>query len=262
MPYRISPNTSHIPRLFIDIPLAQGSGTVLDKGKSHYLQHVMRLQKGDSIRLFNGRDGEWRAALIDTSKHGAEIVVQEQLRPPSPEPDLWLCCAPIKKAHFEYMIEKATELGVSAIQPMLTHRTQIREVNEYRCRTVAIEAAEQSERLGVPEIRPAMALNALAPAWPKDRTPLVCAEWGEARPIAQALSALPHHTAMHAPAQPKAAIFTGPEGGFAAEELERLRCLPGAFSVRLGPRILRADTAAIAALSCWQAMRGDWGCEP
>src|SRR5262249_2643831 len=151
-----------------------------------------------------------------------------------------------------YMVEKATELGVTVLHPTLTTRTQIRDVNAERLRAIAIESAEQSERLSIPEIRKPLDLKKLAQEWPQDRTPIICAEWGDAAPIENALAKLDMKMRM------KAAIFTGPEGGFAADELEALRALPGAVFVRLGPRILRADTAAIAALSCWQAICGDW----
>jgi 16S rRNA (uracil1498-N3)-methyltransferase len=242
----------HTPRLFIEAGLDKNRTVALGAEQSHYLQHVLRMKEGDELRLFNGRDGEWRGVISKTSKRSAEIGLREQLRPPAAESDLWLCCAPIKKAHFDYMIEKATELGVTAIQPLLTARAQIREVNLERCRAIAIEAAEQSERLNIPEIRKPAAFAALIPTWPPDRTLIVCAEWGEAMPIEKALVSLRTKNI------PKAAVLTGPEGGLAAEELEALRQVPNAVFVRLGPRILRADTAAIAALSCWQALCGDW----
>jgi 16S rRNA (uracil1498-N3)-methyltransferase len=238
----------HTPRLFVDTGL--GGGRTVEPGadQAHYLRHVLRLKIGDTLRLFNGRDGEWKASVAALAKRSLTLALHEQTRAQQAEPDLWLCCAPIKKAHFDYMIEKATELGVAAIQPILTARAQIREVNAERCRAIAIEAAEQSERLTIPEIRKPVTLADLAASWPPARRLIVCAEWGEAAPVGKALPA----------AASSAAILTGPEGGLAAEELERLRALPQAVFIRLGPRVLRADTAAIAALGCWQALCGDW----
>ena len=243
----------HTQRLFIEAALSTGQTVTLGAEHAHYLQHVLRMKPGGDVRLFNAHDGEWRGIVAKMLKRSAEIQLRERLRSPAPGPDLWLCCAPIKKAHFEYMIEKATELGVSAIQPLLTARTQVRDVNAERCRAIAVEAAEQSDRLGIPEIRKPVKLDSLAvPAAPPARTYIVCAEWGDAAPIEKTLATL----RVQKPA--KAAIITGPEGGFAAEELELMRKMPNAHFVRLGPRILRADTAAIAALSCWQAVCGDW----
>ena len=223
-----------------------------NEDQAHHLIHVLRQKSGDALRLFNEKHGEFRGSIGAVTKRTVEIVVHEQLRPQTTEPDLWLCCAPIKKAHFDFMIEKAVELGVSEIQPILTQRTQIREINADRIYKMCREAAEQSDRLSVPAIGLPVSLADLIEVFPKDRALIVCAEWGEAPPI---------HTALTAPALrafTKAAIVTGPEGGFAAEELEKLRQAPNAVFTRLGPRILRADTAAIAALTCWQAVCGDW----
>lgn len=239
----------HTPRLFVEAVLAQGFSVEPSAEQSHYLQHVLRIKPGEVVRLFNGHDGEWKANVTSLSKKSVTLTVEEQTRPQQSEPDLWLCAAPIKKAHFDYMIEKATELGVAVIQPILTARTQIREVNVERCRAIAIEAAEQSERLTIPEIRKPVTLSELTSNWSSTHRLIVCAEWGEATPIGKALSAAP---------SPQTAILTGPEGGLAAEELEKLRALSESLFVRLGPRILRADTAAIAALTCWQAQSGDW----
>jgi 16S rRNA (uracil1498-N3)-methyltransferase len=244
--------TRPFPRLYTESDLRQTHAVEVTPDQSHYLKNVMRLKPGDSLRLFNGRDGEWRGEIGKISKRMMEIAVLEPLKPQSAEPDVWLGCAPIKKTHFDFMIEKATELGVSAIQPVLTQRTQVREVKAERCRAIAIEAAEQSERLSVPEIKKMISLKELAAQWPADRALIVCAEWGEAMPAKEAL-ALPRLKSAT-----KTAIVTGPEGGFAEEELDILRHVKDAVFIRLGPRILRADTAAIAALSVWQAVCGDW----
>ncbi|MDP9127699.1 MAG: 16S rRNA (uracil(1498)-N(3))-methyltransferase [Pseudomonadota bacterium] len=258
----------HAARLYVQSDLGSGEASHVAADIAHYLQHVMRMKPGDPLRLFNGRDGEWSAHIGTISKGAMEIVVDKVLRVQTASPDIWLCAAPIKKAHFDYMIEKTTELGTAVFQPVLTERTQIREVNPERCASISIEAAEQSERLDIPEIREAIALKELIADWPKDRTLIVCAEWGEAEPIRLAfatgqLSSEASKGAtsdgLDAPAAlTKAAILVGPEGGFSAVELAALRKVEGVRFVRLGPRILRADTAAIAALTLWQAMCGDW----
>ena len=241
----------HAPRLYIEHPLSGGISVTIEPDQAHYLKNVMRLKTSDNLRLFNGRDGEWLGAISAVGKkNDLAVAIHERLKPQTAEPDLWLLCAPIKKAHFDYMIEKATELGVGVIQPLLTHRTQIREVNVERCRSIAIEAAEQSERLSIPNIHKPVSLNELLSNWPGNRTLIVCAEWGDAVPVKDALAKL-----KPAPV----AILTGPEGGLAEEELDQLRKIKNSVFVRLGPRILRADTAAIAALTCWQALCGDWG---
>ena len=223
-----------------------------NEAQAHHLIHVLRVKSGDVLRLFNGREGEFRATVSSLGKRKLELSVHENLRPQSADPNLWLCAAPIKKTHFDFMLEKATELGVSEIQPILTQRTQIREMNADRVYALCREAAQQSDRLSIPSIGLPVALDDLIDVFPADRALIVCAEWGEARPIHEAL------TSSDLRAFSKAAIITGPEGGFAAEELEKLRAAKNGFFVRLGPRILRADTAAIAAMTCWQAVCGDW----
>jgi 16S rRNA (uracil1498-N3)-methyltransferase len=245
-------STRPAPRLYVAAPLVAKGAVPLEDDRSHYLLHVLRLQDGDDVRVFNATDGEWHGQLQKVGKHNAVITPQSQTRTQQAEPDVWLCPAPIKKAHFDYMIEKVTELGATAIQPVLTARTQIREVNAERCRSIAIEAAEQCERLSVPDILTAQNLDSFIQAWPADRLPIICAEWGDATPVHEAFAAIkPLDTN-------KIAILTGPEGGFMAEELEALGTLKNALFIRLGSRILRADTAAIAALAVWQATRGGW----
>ncbi|MDD4615533.1 MAG: 16S rRNA (uracil(1498)-N(3))-methyltransferase [Alphaproteobacteria bacterium] len=243
----------HTHRIFVSQRLEEGASVRVEEDLAHYLLHVLRLGNGDALRLFNGKDGEFKGSVERAGKNKALVHIGAQTRPQEAGVDVWLCCAPIKKAHFDYMIEKATELGVSEIQPILTQRTQVREVNGDRAWTLCKEAAEQSDRLDIPAVGNPVKLDDLIGVFPKDRALIVCAEWGEAAPI---------HKALHSEAIQKfekAAIVTGPEGGFAAEELELLRKAPNTFFVRLGPRILRADTAAIAALACWQAIKGDWG---
>jgi 16S rRNA (uracil1498-N3)-methyltransferase len=230
--------------------LKEGQRILVTGDQAHYLRHVLRMKAGEALRLFNGRDGEFLARLVTIGKNKVETILEKRLRVQTPGTDLWLCAAPIKKAHFDYMIEKATELGVSVIQPILTERTQIREVNTERCHSMAVEAAEQSERLDIPEIRAPVTLEKLIAGWPSGRIPIICAELGEAMPVKEAFTSLARDAT--------AGVITGPEGGFAEREFEAMRKLPGAVFVRLGPRILRADTATIAALSLWQALCGDW----
>jgi 16S rRNA (uracil1498-N3)-methyltransferase len=238
------------PRLYVTDNLAADTAITLGEDQAHYLAHVLRLKAGGPLRLFNGRDGEWRGAVSLIKKRAVEVAIREQLRPQHPEPDVWLCCAPIKRAHFDFMVMKATELGVSVLQPVLTDRTQAREVNTERCRAIAIEAAEQSERLSVPAIHPPVTLERLIANWPAGRLPLLCAEYGEAAPAGVVLPPLAASTHI--------AVITGPEGGFAPAEMRHLRQIPKSVPIRLGPRILRADTAALAAIACWQALCGDW----
>ncbi len=239
-----------LPRLYVYNDLSAQAEVILVDDQAHYLAHVMRVRIGDKVRLFNGRQGEWLASVASISKKAVGLTAIEQTRPQSTTPDLWLCCAPIKKNHFDFMIEKATELGVSAIQPVLTDRTQIRDVNIERLQTLAIEAAEQSERLTIPDIKPVMTLKTLISGWSIDRNLIVGAESGEA--LAPALAFTQAH-------MKKAAILIGPEGGFTEDEFSHLRQMQNTLMLRLGPRILRADTAAIAALTLWQSALGDWG---
>jgi len=241
------------PRLFVEGELAAGLEAPLSDAQVHYLRHVMRRADGAALRLFNGRDGEWAGALEARGKKGGVAVIGERLREQISEPDLWLCFAPIKKSRIDYIAEKATELGVTMLQPVLTHHTIVERVNVERLRANAVEAAEQTERLTVPDVRAPVPFVQLLDAWPSQRRLLICDETGAGQPIAEALSALDEE-AKTAPW----AILVGPEGGFDRSELEALRRMKDVTAVGLGPRILRADTAALAALACWQALVGAW----
>ena len=240
-------------RLFVETDLVAGATAALDEQQAHYLRNVMRSADGAALRLFNGRDGEWKATLAFQGKKGASARIEPRTREQLAEPDLWLCFAPIKKARIDYIAEKATELGVSALQPVLTRHTAVERVNVERLHANAVEAAEQTERLSVPEVRAPVELANLLASWPATRRLLICDETGGGPPIAEALGKLDAATK----AAPWA-ILIGPEGGFAREELDQIRKMKDVLAVGLGPRILRADTAALAAIACWQSLVGDW----
>jgi 16S rRNA (uracil1498-N3)-methyltransferase len=235
-------------RLYVRAGLGAGMAVALDEGPSHYLLHVMRAKSGNRVLLFNGRDGEWLAQIGQASKRGVTATCLSQTRPQAGEPDIWLAFAPIKKTPADYLVQKATELGVSCLLPVFTRRTIVARVNLERMAANAAEAAEQSERLTVPEIREAVDLDKLLDSWPKERRLYFCDEGGEAKPLADVARS----------ANGPAAILTGPEGGFDPAEREILRGQSFVVPVTLGPRILRADTAALAALSVWQSTAGDW----
>lgn len=241
-------------RLFVRDTLATGAQLALERGQAHYLAHVLRLAPGATVAVFNGRDGEWRAAIESLAKNGAILAVQAQLREQRVEPDLWLVFAPVKRAPLDYLVQKATEMGVSELVPAITRRTVVERVRRERMEANAIEAAEQCERLTVPHIRDATPLARILDGWPGGRRILLCAEAGQVDPIRVVLEKL-------GTAEP-CAILTGPEGGFEKTELDALRKLPFVTAVGLGPRILRADTAALAALACWQSALGDWRLRP
>jgi len=235
-------------RLHVDADLGSGARIVPDEGQTHYLLHVMRAKAGDRLNLFNGRDGEWLARIAEVSKRACALECERRTAPQTNVPDLWLCFAPIKKTPADYVVQKATELGVRVLQPVFTRRTIVGRVNLDRMRANAIEAAEQSGRVSVPQTREPLALDKLVGAWPAERMMIFCDEGG-APPMAEALRTLPLGPA---------AILAGPEGGFDPAEREMLRAQAFVVPVSLGPRILRADTAGLAALAIWQAVLGDW----
>lgn len=236
-------------RLYVEAPLTEGARVAPPTPQAHYLLHVMRRKAGDRVQLFNGRDGEWRAQVADVSKRSCVLTCEARTAPQKQVPDLWLVFAPIKKTPADYVVQKATELGVSRLQPVFTRRTIVTRVNGERMLANAIEAAEQSGRVSVPEIREPRDLEKLLRDWPTERFILFCDEAGDAPPIADALAAAP---------KGPWAILTGPEGGFDPAERGVIRALACVTPVSLGERILRADTAALAALAIWQAVKGDW----
>jgi 16S rRNA (uracil1498-N3)-methyltransferase len=242
-------------RLFVEEPLAASAVLTLTGNQANHLVNVMRVQSGDAVLLFNGRDGEWQARVAQTRRQACAVRIVRQVRPQRVEPGPWLLFAPIKKAAADFLVEKATELGVSRLWPVFTLHTAASRVNVDRLRAHAIEASEQCERLTVPAIESPLPLGGIAAHWPPDRTLLVLDEHGDGAPIADVLAAGSRAGQgwQHPPA-----FLAGPEGGFAASELDALARLPFVAWVTLGPRILRAETAALAALSCWQAIAGDW----
>jgi len=241
-------------RLYVNEALASGAPVALGRGHAHYLAHVLRLAPGQAVAVFNGRDGEWLARIESVAKTGARLRLEAQLKEQRAEPDLWLVFAPVKRAPLDFLVQKATELGVSELVPAITRRTIVERVRRERMEANAIEAAEQCERLTVPRIRDAAPLARVLEDWPRERQILLCAESGQAAPILDVLQRLR--------ASRPCAILTGPEGGFEKTELDELRKLPFVTPVGLGPRVLRADTAALAALACWQCALGDWRLRP
>lgn len=238
-----------VTRLHTDETLFASASVQLGEPQTHYLRNVLRLGPGARVALFNGRDGEWWGEVESLGRSSGIVDVTALRRAPHPEPDLWLVFAPLKRARIDYLVEKATELGVSALLPAMTERTAVERLNLERLRAHAREAAEQTERLTLPEIRQPAALADILARWPAERRLLACVETGTAPAIAAQL-------ARERPGP--WAVLIGPEGGFSDKELDAIRKLPFVCAVSLGPRVLRADTAAIAALSVLQAFLGDW----
>lgn len=239
-------------RLFVPDGLTAGVDIALSADQARYLVQVMRRKAADPVLLFNGCDGEWQGRLTPAGKKATAVHLEQQTRKQSPEPDLWLLFAPVKRTAIDLMAQKATELGVSVLWLVLTSHTNSNRVNVDRLTAIAIEAAEQSHRLSVPEVRSPVPLADAFAHWPADRVLYVLDETGSGIPIADALSP------SNAREPGSGAFVIGPEGGFTNAELDLLRGLPFSRLVSLGPRILRAETAALAALTCWQALCGDW----
>jgi 16S rRNA (uracil1498-N3)-methyltransferase len=236
-----------LPRLFVDQPLTQGAALVLDGAPANYLGNVLRLAPGAEVKLFDDRTGEWLAGIAETTKKRVTLTVTRHLRLREPVPDLWLLFAPVKRGPIDWLVEKATELGVDRLLPVMTHRTVVDRLNLDRLRANTIEAAEQCGRTALPRLEAPQKLEALLRLWPEERILYFADETGGA-PLAAAAAAAPG----------PAAILIGPEGGFTDGERASIRALPAARAVSLGPRILRAETAAAAAVAVWMAAAGDW----
>lgn len=236
-------------RLHVPGVMAAGAECVLDPAQRHYLWRVMRCTQGDELRVFNRENGEWLARVHALGRNDGRVVCVRQTRPPAAPPDLWLLFAPLKRPRTGHVVEKACELGCRRILPVLSDRTTSRRVAVARLQAHATAAAEQCGLLSVPEVAAPEHLATLLDRWPAGRRMLFCDERGTARPALAELAA--------AAAGPWA-VLVGPEGGFTAPEARRLVAHPAVLPVSLGPRLLRADTAAVAALTLWQAVLGDW----
>ena len=233
------------PRLFVDQVLSTGCDVRIEGNAAHYLLGVMRLKDGSPVKLFDDRSGEYLATVHSAGKRDLMLHVDAKLRERGSLPDLWLIQALIKKDRFDWIAEKSCELGIARFVPILTARCVVDKVKEERLRIQMIEAAEQCERTALPTIGPLQKIDALLKDWPAGRTLYFCDERG-GTPFSAAIKSGP------------AAVLIGPEGGFTTQENEAIRAHPGAIAVSLGPHILRADTAAVAAISIWMAFQGDW----
>lgn len=234
---------SSLPRLFVDQPLSPGATLILEGAPANYLVNVLRLGPGAEVKLFDDRTGEWLAEIAEAGKKRVALTLNRHLRDREPVPDLWLLFAPIKRGRIDWLVEKATELGVARLVPVVTRRTIVERLNLDRLRAHIVEAAEQCERTALAELAEPQKLATLLAAWPVERI-LYFADEAGGEPLE--------------PASGPAAILIGPEGGFTDEERAAIRALPQARPVSLGPRILRADTAALAAVALWMGSAGDW----
>ncbi len=238
-----------LPRLYVEQSLCEAAELTLEGAQANYLASVLRLGAGAQVKLFDDRTGEWLAEIVEAGKKRVSLRTVGHLREREAVPDLWLLFAPIKRGRIDWIAEKATELGVARLLPVITRRTIVDRTNHDRLLAHMIEAAEQCERTALPELAEAQKLDSLLRSWPADRALLFADENG-GQPLLQAAAPAP------------AALLIGPEGGFTDDERGAIRSLPQAQPVSLGPRILRADTAAVAALSLWMAGAGDWHREP
>jgi 16S rRNA (uracil1498-N3)-methyltransferase len=234
-----------LPRLFVRAALGNGARVELDRGQANYLGNVLRLKESGELLLFDGRSGEWLARIAEAGKKRMVLTVAQQTREPETIPDVWLAFAPVKRAQTDWLIEKATELGAARLIPVMTQRTVAERVRLERLQAIAIEAAEQCGRTLLPDISEPLPLAHLLQHRDAART-LYFADEAGGEPSANAFAPGP------------AVILTGPEGGFTSAEREAVRAAPNCIAISLGPRILRAETAALAALSAWMSAVGDW----
>lgn len=238
-----------LARLFVDNPIIRGIEFEAGPEQTHYLVNVMRLGEGSDLLVFNGRDGEWRARLKPRGRKRAFLHVEEQTRPQPMAPDLVYCFAPLRQGRLDYMVQKAVEMGAGVLQPVITQHTQVTKPGMGRMMANVIEAAEQCGVLSIPDLREPVGLDRLLGEWDGARRLIFCDEQAETDnplPILQALK------------EKEIGVLIGPEGGFSEAEQEKLLRLPYVTAIPLGPRILRADTAAVAALAVVQAVKGDW----
>lgn len=236
-------------RLFVPQDLGPDTAFEASPEQSHYLSHVLRLNEGAEILVFNGRDGEWLAQIEARTKKSVRLRAIEETRPQPPHPDLVYCFAPLKQGRLDYLVQKAVEMGAGVLQPVVTQHTQIAKPGIERLRANVVEAAEQCGILALPEVREAQKFSALLAGWDKERRLIFCDESAETNNPLSALQAIPER---------KLGLIIGPEGGFSEDERKQLYALPFVTAIPLGPRILRADTAAVAALALVQATIGDW----
>lgn len=245
------PDSQKAPRLYVpDADFAAGKACNLADAQAHYLRNVMRASVGDHLRLFNGRDGEWLAEIQDVGKKAVSVSLLRPIRPQIPSPDILVLASPVKKEAFDFMVEKSCELGAAAFQPVICDHTVVHRANEERLQAVAIEAAEQCERTDIMVVHPLADLKTILHSWDKNRELIFCLEREEAVEISQRLKAGDISLPL--------AILVGPEGGFSRAEIQMIRSFDFVRPVSLGGRILRAETALIAGLSCIQSALGDW----
>ncbi len=251
----MSHSFSRTPRLYVDAALEEGASVVVSPAQAHYLGNVLRLKTGDGVLVFNGRDGEWRGVLAGAGTRRLTLALAERTRAQESARDLHYLFAPLKHARLDYMAQKAVEMGASRLQPVLTRHGQVARVSLERMRANAVEAAEQCGIMTLPEIRPPLALQQAIAALEPERVLVFCDEAAEVKDPIAALA----QARSGAQGEPLAlAVLIGPEGGFAAEERAALLGVPNAVRLSLGPRVLRADTAAVAALALVGAVLGDW----
>jgi len=241
-------------RLYVDAPLAQGTKVALDPGQAHYLCNVLRLGDGAELLAFNGKDGEWLVSLAIEGRKSAALLARTMTRPQSQADDLHYLFAPVKHARQDYLVQKAVEMGAGLLQPVLTRHTHAERLNETRMRANVIEAAEQCGILALPQIVAPARLDRVLAGWPSERLLVFCDEDAEEQDPVAALQA----AKVRFGDKPSLAVLIGPEGGFDPSEREALVAQPFVLRLSLGPRILRADTAAVAALALVQAVLGDW----
>jgi 16S rRNA (uracil1498-N3)-methyltransferase len=242
--------TEKSPRLFVEAPLGAGLTLTLERAQSHYLQNVMRKGEGDLLRLFNRGDGEWAARITGARKNALEITCDSLLRPALLPPDIDYLFAPLKSARLDYVAQKACEMGVRRLRPIMTQHTVGARVNMERLQANVVEAAEQCELTSLPQVLEPLGFDKMIAGWQAGRRPIFCDEQAAGQPALAALQAVPPGTPL--------ALILGPEGGFSAGERAQMLKLPDVIVLPLGPRILRADTAAVAALALVQSVIGDW----